>query len=301
MRIRALPSLLSASSIRTVGLGAVALLVAGCVGAGAASPEDSGSPSASPDPIGSSSPAAAGFYLRAWRTQALAPWNTFGWLSSATISAGQFVDGNVVVPAIYPGATYLQLSFRPINGEGIQAIVDEARKDGLLTSQTTYGQGMPGGSVAHIRLVVDGVTYEMAGPLPGEPAAASPQPGTAAAFADFWNKITSVAMWLAADLGESVPYSPTQLAVLIGPPPAEGADSAIKPTVRDWPLASKFATFGTAMGTQYRCGVVAGDDLATLLPVVKAANQLTILVDSSGSKASIQARALMPGEPSPCA
>jgi hypothetical protein len=33
---------------------------------------------------------------------------------------------------------------------------------------------------------------------------------------------------------------------------------------------------------------------------VQKANQLTEFVDSAGSRVSLQARALMPGEPSPC-
>ena len=321
MRIPALPPIMPAPSRRAFGLAVAALLVAGCVGAAGAtpgisgSPETSGSPgSLSPDssaspgapdvsnPSPDSSDAApTGFYLRAWRTQALAPWQTFGWLPSVTISDGQFIDGNIVVPAIYPGPVYLQPFSRSISAAGVQAIVDEARKDGLLSGQETFSEGAPaGGILAHLVIVVDGVRYDIMDPIPAGPAATPFAPGTAVAFDDFWNKITSLGQWLAADLGAASPFEPSQLAVLLGPPPAVGANEPIQPTQQPWPLATAMAGFGAPMGTQYRCGVVSGDDLARMLPLVEKANQLTIIVDSSGSKASLQARVLVPGEPSPC-
>jgi hypothetical protein len=302
MRTPALPSLTSTPMLRAAGLALISLAVAGCVGAGAASPSASpvasDSPSASPDP---SSQTGSGFYLRASRSQALAPWNTFGWLPSVTVADGQFIDGNVAVPAIYPGPIFIQPQVRSISAAGIQAIVDEARKDGLLTDRNRQiGSPLPGGMTATIAMTVDGVAYQISGPMPTGPAGPSAEPGTEAAFGDFWGKVTNLGMWLATYLGPSGPYVPARLAVLLGPLPAEPTDSPLKPTTANWPLASTFASFGTASGTQYRCGVVSGQDLVVLLPVVQKANQLTEFVDSAGSRVSLQARALMPGEPSPC-
>ncbi len=285
--------------LRSIGLAATTLLVAGCVGVGAGS--TSGAPDPSAAPAGpSSSLDPAQFSLRAWRSQALAPWQTFGWLPSVTIANGQFIDGNIAIPAIYPGPVYLQPSARPISAAGVEAIVAEARKDGLLSGPKTFGEGLPGGVLAHIEIVVNGVTNELTAPMPSGPAPTTAEPGTAAGFDDFWNKIESLSQWLEADLGTSTAYVPGQLAVLLGPAPAEPTDGTLKLNPQPWPLVSTFASFGSSMGTQYRCGVVSGPDLAALLPVVKTANQLTVLVDSTGAKASLQARALMPGEPSPC-
>jgi hypothetical protein len=93
------------------------------------------SPSPSPAPSGSSS--ANGFYLRAWQTQALAPQYTFAWLPLATISDGKFIDGMVAVPAIYPGPLWVGPSVRRSAPKGIDAIVAEARKQGLLGQKAT--------------------------------------------------------------------------------------------------------------------------------------------------------------------
>jgi hypothetical protein len=269
-------------------------LLAGCVGAG-----DKASPSG---PTASGSSSASGFYLRAWRDQALAPWYTFGWLPSVTVSDGQYISGMVAVPAIYPGPIYVSLSARPISARGIDAIVAEARKDGLLGPTSGLGAGlMPGSISAHILLVVDGVTHDLTGVLPTGPLPASTvAPGTAAAFASFWSRLEMLDAWLSTELGPSSPYAPTSIAAMLTPP-AE-ANGSIAPTDRPWPLASTFTTFGKPFGGSVnRCGTVTGTDLATLLPVVQASNQLTRFVDSTGAKASLQARALVPGESGPCA
>ena len=279
---------------------AVLVLVAGCVAsAGIASSTVPSSPSPSPaDPSGSSS--ASGFYLRAWQTQALAPQYTFGWLPIATISDGKFIDGMVAVPAIYPGPLWVDPSVRPISARGIDAIVAEARKLGLLGTKSDFTDTpMPGSVTVHIQMVVDGKTYELSGSQDVKAIDATPAPGTAAAFAAFWQRITALSSWIPAELGLSSQYEPERLAVLALPPTKE--TSGITPTEVPWPLPTPFATFGTALGNgTYRCAVVSGADLAKLVQVVKQSNQLTLFVDSSGTKDSIQVHVMVPGEPDPC-
>jgi hypothetical protein len=285
------------------------MLAAGCVTAGGnASPTGaSGAPTPpAPTPSGSPSPSApssaSGFYLRAWQTQALAPQYTFSLLPIATISDGQFIDGVVAVPAIYPGPLWIGLSAQPISAAGIDAIVAEARKDGLLGAKSDFsGAPMPGSITGHLQLVVDGTTYDLTGsPDAATGTGASPAPGTAGAFAAFWQRLTGLGMWLADDLGPSAPYEPDRLAVLAIPP--ADATSGITPNEVPWPLATPFSKFGTAMGNETsRCAVVAGADLALLEPLVKQSNQLTRFVDSAKVKDTLTVRAMVPGEPDPCA
>jgi hypothetical protein len=296
MRLAALLPPFRSPRLQLCALAIGALVVGGCVGS-PSTPGASSPPKASPS--GSASPS-AGFYLRAWRTQALAPEQTFGWLASVTISNGQFIDGNVAIPMIYPGPIYVSLQSRPISQAGITAVIAEARKDGLLAGGATGGGAqIPGGMTAHIELVVDGIAYDRYGPMPGGTAATAVEPA-AAGFDDFWNKVSGLGQWLAADLGPGAQYAPGRLAVLLAPPTAVASDGPLKATDATWPLSSTFTEFGTPLGTQYRCGVVTGGDLARLLPAVQSANQLTLFADSAGSKVSLQARALVPGEPSPC-
>jgi hypothetical protein len=285
----------------------VLVLVAGCVAAGsAASPTAPGglpSPStpaaASPQPSGSFS--ASGFYLRAWQTQALAPQYTFTWLPQATISDGQYIDGIVAVPAIYPGPLWVGPSVQSITARGIDAIVAEARKQGLLGSTSDFsGEPMAGAVTGNIQLIVGGTTYDMTGsPNAVAAAGATPAPGTAAAFAAFWQDITGLGMWLPDELGQSSAYEPDSLAVLAMPP--TGDTSGIKPNVVPWPLATPFSKLGTAMGNDaYRCAVITGADLAKLLPVVRQSNQLTRFVDGAKVEDSLLVRVMVPGEPNPC-
>jgi len=293
-------------------------LLVGCVaaGGGGSGPTDPASPSApggssapSQDvPGGSPSPSTApngpsasgGFYLRTWRTQALAPQYTFAWLSLATISDGKFIDGMVAVPAIYPGPLWVGPSVRTISAKGIDAIIAEARKQGLLGTKADFVETpKPGAQLGHLLLVVDGKQYE----LTGDPAAAAsdsaPVPGTAAAFATFWQKVTSLSMWLPDELGQSSSYEPDRLAVLALPPTQE--TNGITPSEVPWPLATPFSAFGTAMGNDTsRCAVVSGADLGKLEPVIKQSNQLTRFVDSLGARDSVQVRVMVPGEPNPC-
>jgi hypothetical protein len=276
-----------------------ALLIAGCVGAAGSTPSPAPTtPGSTPTPIG---PPTTGFYLMASQTQALAPQETFGWLPVATISDGQYVDGRVAIPMIYPGPLYIDPSARSISAAGIAAIVAEARSDGLLGDKTDFSAGSaPGSILAHIQLTVDGVAHDLTGPIPTDASTAPGAPGTVTAFTAFWNRIGTIDTWLAADLGQSRPYSPSGIAVLVASPTDSG--SGITPNEVPWPLATTFAAFGRPFGgSVYRCATVTGPDLAKLLPVVQSSNALTRFVDSSGAKMSLQVRVLVTGEAGPCA
>jgi hypothetical protein len=106
-------------------------------------------------------------------------------------------------------------------------------------------------------------------------------------------------VWLGTDLGESTPYTPTSIAILLTPP--ADASGGIAPTEKPWPLTTALAKFGSpAGGAGYRCATVTGSDLATLLPVVEAANALTVFVDSANAKMSAKVEVLVPGDAGPC-
>jgi hypothetical protein len=288
---------------RPVVLAGLSLLVlAGCVagtgGRASSSPTASSAPEASATPTDSAP--AGGFYLRAWQTQALAPQYTFGWLPVVTIADGRYIDGRVAIPAIYPGPIYIGPFERTISAKGVEAIVAEARADGLLGDKSDFNTRVaPGSITAHIRIVIDGVTHDLTGPMPTDASTTTIAPGTAGAFAAFWNRVGTIETWLPGELGQSETYSPASIAILLAPP----ADAPTGITAREvaWPLASPFSAFGGPYGgSVYGCATVTGADLAKLLPVVQASNALTRFVDSTGAKVSLQVRVLLPGEASPC-
>jgi hypothetical protein len=292
------------SSLRpAMGLFAAAAMLSACVGSGSAASGPAGSSSSAAPASSAAGTASTGsgvFYLRAWQTQALAPQETFAWLAPVTISDGQFIDGNIAVPAIYPGPIYVGPQSRPLSDAGVAAIVAEARKDGLLGDKTDFAtDSAPGSVLAHIELRIDGLTHELTGPLPAGPVSDGVAPGTTPAYQLFWSKITSINGWLGADLGQGTSFTPTSLGVLVTPP--TDATAGIAANEKPWPLAASFATFGKAYGgSVYRCAMITGADAATLLAVVTASNQLTHFVDATGAKASLQVRAMLPGESDPC-
>lgn len=288
------------SAMRKAGLLVAVGVLAGCTATGGSAsptvPASAGSPVTSATPAGVP---VGGFYLRAWKTQALAPQYTFTWLPLTTISDGKFIDGMVAVPAIYPGPLWVGPSVRTVSANGIAAIVAEARKDGLLGTKSDFGEILPGGIAGHIQMVVDGKTYDLSGDPNAGLTAETLAPGSATAFVAFWEKVTGLAMWIPDELGQSTPYEPDRLAVLALPPTDQ--TNGITPTEVPWPLATPFSGFGTAMGNAAnRCAVVTGADLATLEPVVKQSNQLTRFVDGEKVKDSLEVRVLVPGEPNPC-
>jgi hypothetical protein len=273
-------------------------MIAGCTAAGV-SPSGSGSPGGSGTASGSFS--ADGFYMRTYRTQALPPPYTFGWLPTSTVADGQYIDGLVAVPAIFPGPIYTTMSARTISSGAIDAIITEAQKDGLLGSKTDFsGEPAPGSVMTHIDMTINGVNHDLEGPIPTGAVPGTAAPGTTAAYEVFWAQVTSIDTWLAADLGPSAPYVPTRLAVLLTAP-ADATGAPASPAENAWPLAVTFAAFGQQYGGPTdRCGIVSGADLASLLPVLQAGNALTRFVDSTGAKVSAQAVAVVPSDPGPC-
>ena len=276
------------------------LLVAACAGPAA--------PTATvpaPTPTASAS-LPGGFYLRAWVTQALAPRFSFALVPVLTIAEGVLIEGNVAVPAIYPAPLLLQLIGHTISDAGSSAIVDEARRQGLLDTVTDFtgGQMAPGGQLAHLEMVVDGRHYLLIGdPTRIVRCGATrciPQPGTPEAFAAFWARFTDVALWLVMDVGPAAPYDPARLGVLAVTP--ETAEAPIQPGRAAWPLDRAFSIWGTAFGGSEtdRCGTVSGDDQARLLPALRSANALTRFIDTAGAERSLVIRPVVPGEPDPC-
>jgi hypothetical protein len=248
----------------------------------------------------------AGFYLRAWLTQALPPRSAFTMVPVLTVAAGVLIEGNVAVPAIYPAPLLLQLIGHTVTDAGNAAIVDEARREGLLDAVTDFTGGTmaPGAQLAHIEIVVDGRDRLLFGdPTRIVRCGATrciPQPGTPEAFAAFWARFADMAGWLGPEVGPSAPYDPVRLAILAVAPEAAGAP--IQPGRAAWPLDRPFAIWGDAFGGSAtdRCGTVSGDDLARLLPALRTANALTRFVDAAGAERSLVVRPLVPGEMDPC-
>ena len=274
-----------------------ALLLAAC-GAPAASPAPSSTEPPSPAPV------PAGLYLRAWQTQALPPPTTFSWLPLITVADDLLIDGNVAVPAIYPGPLLIVPFARAISDAGQAALLEEAQRLGLLGEETDLTGGSPPGmAIGHIEIVVDGRSREILGdpsrPVSCDGARCDAEPGTPEAFAAFWQELHNLDALMPAELGQVGTYEPDRVAVLTVAP-EEQPD--VQPQVQEWPLDVPLNDFGQPYTSdpQMRCAVVEGDDLDELLPALLEGNQLTVFVDAQENARSIVARVMVPGEPSPC-
>ena len=222
-----------------------------------------------------------------------------------TVSDGIVIDSNVVIPLIFPGPLMVLPNATPITEDGEQALVEQARELGLLDGATdlTGGGVAPGGVTANLLMVVDGTRHQ----LTGDPDTlrmcgdrpCQVDPATPEAFAAYWWLLQNTSAWLGQHLGPTAQFQPERLAVLVVPPATE--NGGISPNEVEWPLAD-FADFGVAFpgGEGMRCATVVGEDADTLLPVLLNANQMTVFVDGAGTKQSLNARALVPLEPSPC-
>jgi hypothetical protein len=270
-----------------------AAVTTGTSGSPATTNAPSGVPSPSAEPV-----SASGFYLRAWRTQALPAQYTFPWLPLTTISDGQFIDGQVAVDAIYPGPAYVAPTTRSITDTALGVIFAEARRDGLVGIQKEFGTQLAGGMTCHVELKAGGKTSDLSGTCPAGAITGTPAPGSDKAFWSFWNRITNLQSWVGAELGQSMAFAPVKVDVLLTPP--VDATGGIVPNETPWPLTSTFRTFGTEFSSNMRCGTVTGTDLSKLLAVVKTANELTRFVDSTNTRMSLVARPLVPGEASNC-
>jgi hypothetical protein len=295
-------------SLRSTLAAALALpfLVAAC---------SSGSPSAAPPSqptpaLPSPTPGPAGFVIRASWTQALPPRALFGNLPLLVVTADGRVLAQGAVTMIYPGPLVLPVMQRPISPAGVAAMLQAAKDAGILGPNTDFTGGAlpPGAAAARLQIVVDGVTYDLVGdanaaaPCPPTQACPEADPGTPAAFAQFWNRLLDLAGWLGPELGAEQPYAPAFYAVIVGPPPEPWAGAA--PVV--WPVADPpLGAFGAPVrgepGT--RCGIATGDLATALSGTFAEATQLTPFVATATASAThgLTVRALLPGDEDPCA
>lgn len=281
------------------------LLATACVGA-APTPSPSPPPTPSPSPTRSPSPTLGqGFYLRAWYTQALPPRHTFDWLPMLTVANGTLFDGNVAIPMFFPGPLTILPIARPISDAGVGAIMDEARRLGLLGDITDFtgGMPMPGARLGQLELVVEGQRYL----LTGNPdalvrcggARCIAAPGTPEAFAALWQELSMAATWLGAELGPTQDFAPDRIALLL----TAATDQGMPALPAAWPFDTPISEAGVAFPGEAgdRCVTLSGEALAAIWPTLSSGNQLTVLVDQQGTQAALVVRVLVPGDESPCA
>ena len=216
-----------------------------------------------------------------------------------TISDGLAIDGNIAIPAIYPGPIFVTPLARTISADGQLMVADEARRLGLVGDETDFTGGgvAPGAQIARLQLIIDGRTYDISG-LAG--LATGDEPGSPQAFAAFWRELSMLDAPLDGELGASAPYEPEEVAVLFTAPARPEPGLPQRPVT--WPLPGSFDQIGDEFPVEAgaRCLTLSGDDLAVVLPVLEDANQLTVFHDEVDGQRSAMAVVVVPGAESPC-
>jgi hypothetical protein len=217
-----------------------------------------------------------------------------------------FGDGTLIVPGpqieIYPGPALPNLTATPLSEDGIQAILEAARDAGLMDGDANYGnQCIADAATTVFTTDADGQTSVVSAYAldVGEPAGTCGNGKDAdarARLAEFQAKLTDLRSWLPdGSLGTERPYDPTEMRVYVLP---YQGDAELPQDPIEWPLEPPLDAFGEPVQNApaaTRCGVVTGEDLATLLAAAKDANALTPWT-SGGTDYQLIFRPLLPDE-----
>jgi hypothetical protein len=255
----------------------VSLSLAACVSSvGAVNPTPS--PSATPDPVDPNTPV---FRVR-WEGGFVTPEMLLGRLPIVVV----YADGRVItqgpVPAIYPGPLMPNLQERTISAATLERLIELAREKDLLRTVHYNYPGIADAPDTVLEIELDGKSHRVSAYALAEVAIDLPDSGLDQAAIDgrtalreFIDALTGIP---ASDfVDEEHPYAFEGLAIYAGKavivPDSElpGEQPAI-----DWPLGD-LASAGEAVDNSpidVRCQVVDGEDLATVLPLLQAANSL---------------------------
>lgn len=282
--------------VRPAALFMIALVATACVGTAGAAP--TGSPSDKPtsgDQV---------VFRLGWEGGFVTPETLLGRLPIIVV----YADGRVVSQGpqieIYPGPLMPNLQERTLSAAALDRLIELARDKDLLNTIHYDYPGIADAPDTVLEINLDGKSYRVSAYALGE-AGMESEDGNGldavtiegrAALRAFIDVLTGIP---AADfVDQEHPLTLTALriyagrAVIVPNSELPGEQPAI-----DWPLEN-LATAGEAVANSpldVRCQVVEGDDLATALPLLQAANTLSTF-RSEGALYSFTVRPLLPGE-----
>jgi hypothetical protein len=283
---------------RPIALLVASLSLVACVGsAGAVNPTPP--PSSSPDPVDRDTP----IFRVSWEGGFVSPEMLLGRLPMVVV----YADGRVItegpVPAIYPGPLMPNLRERTISPAALERLVELARDKDLLRTVHYDYPGIADAPDTVLEIRVDGKAYRVSAYALAEAAVDLPamdldqaEIDGRAALRAFVDALTGIPETDYVDEEHAFVMKGLRVyagrAVIVPNSELPGEQPAI-----DWPLED-LATAGkdAANGAiDVRCQVIAGEDLATVLPLLDGANALSTF-RSDGELYSLTVRPLLPGE-----
>ena len=260
----------------------IAVACTGTIGASptpgsSATPDSSATPAPSATPFPSPSPAPNG-------DVAIVRIENVGGFMPPTFTLRRYpevvlyADGRLITQgaqvAIYPGPALPALVQTQLTQHGVDQVLEWAREAGLVGPDRTLGQMIPDAGQTNYTIVYpDGTHVTSMGPGAG---LGTPDPAIGA-VQQFEQVLLDIRSWLPDDVvGDDVAYPWTRMWIIANPADPQNQPDP-RPATKDWPLGS-LATFGDPMsfGDNYRCAVVEGDNVATLLPLLGDATESTL-------------------------
>jgi hypothetical protein len=218
-------------------------------------------------------------------------------------------DGRMIVTGpvieIYPGPALPNLQVTRLTEEALQAILAAAEDAGLLDGDASYDYPCVADvPTTTFTVSANGTTsttsayalgFDAATGATGACGGMQVDTEARAQLNDFAMKVGDVRSWLpAGSYSAEEPYLPTEMRVYVGD---ARRDPELQQVPIEWPLETPLAQFGEADRNlaDLRCGVVAGADLAAVLPLAQQANELTPWT-SDGERYGLTFRPLLPDE-----
>ena len=255
---------------RPAALMLVAVVAMACVGtAGAAAPTASPKPE-DPDKV---------IFRVSWDGGFVSPDMLLGRLPIVVV----YADGRVITQGpqieIYPGPLMPTLLERTLSKAGLERLIELARDKDLLRTVHYDFAGIADAPDTVLEINLDGKAYRVSAYALAESGTDGDDEATnegRAALRAFLDALTGVP---AADfVDEEHPYAYDALRLFWSRVEIARDDAPGEPTPVAWPLGD-LASVGDAVenpAIEVRCDVLDGDDLATVLPLLRDAHELSV-------------------------
>ena len=202
------------------------------------------------------------------------PWETLRWYPSVVL----YGDGRQITQGpqieLYPGPALPNLQVTHFTQAGLEQVLAWAREAGLEGPDRMLGQPILDSGVTQVTIVhADGTVHRTS------VTDMSSTDAEVGAVRQFEELMLNLRAWLEADVvGDDVPYAYDRLRLISFPADRGNLPDPGMATEVDWPLDQPLATLGASWGepAEYRCGLIEGEDLGTLRPMLDRATELTL-------------------------
>lgn len=220
------------------------------------------------------------------------PWVTLSSYPSVVL----YGDGRLIMQGpqieLYPGPALPNLQLTHLTQAGVAQILVWAEEAGLHGPDRQLGPLILDAGFTLFTVVSRDGTHRTS---VTDLSASDPEIGAVSQFQDV---MLNLRAWLADDIvGDDVAYVFDGLQIVSNTAdPANMPDPQLSSTM-DWPLDQSLATLGVPISdpSGYRCSVIEGEDLQTLMPLLAQSNELT-LWQSEDEKYQLDLRPLLPDE-----